>query len=88
MKLILLLVYILSIVGTIKIPLKYYSKENLPFSISSKINGTLPKRDDEEIGKPFISTVNMSINPNTPFSMLFNFKGVLTNTSSMNLTIY
>ena len=30
----------------------------------------------------------MSINPNTPYSMLFNFQGHLTNTQKMNLKIY
>lgn len=65
---------ILNMVLSIKIPLTYYSDENLPFSISPTISGNFPNIGDLP-GGPFASKVaNMSVNPNTPFTVIFNFK--------------
>jgi len=57
--------------GRLDIPLTYYSGKNLPFGIGLDANVTYAQTTGETVSR--IQPYNLSINVNTPFTLLFGF---------------
>ena len=58
------------VVESIRIKLDYYSNTNLPFGLESTINGNFTHSDGSTLTQ-FKKNMNLTINTNTPFTILF-----------------
>lgn len=67
--LVLIIIYPL-VVQSIRIKLDYYSNTNLPFGLESTIKGDFTSTDGSTL-TPFTKDMNLTINTNTPFTILF-----------------